>query len=485
MPQRASLGLPQKAKTRTQGDPKDPKPPSLPRVRSSSIAPVPIGQSGTMPEHRSVSLAQQLQAAAALVHAVRTGQSATAGLERCPAPLRPGVQALGFHALRHLGLAQTLRAQLAPRAPAPAVDALLCVALALLARPEPMRYDAHTLVNQAVQAVKCEPRWARYAGFVNACMRAFLRSADALCDAALQRPVARYNLPDWWLQQLRHDWPEHWATLARGAHRPAPMDLRVNPRQIERDAYVQILRAQGMEVTPIGAHGVRLTRPCPVEALPGFAQGWVSVQDAAAQRAAPLLLGSAWPDGARVLDACAAPGGKTTHLLECAALDVLALDRDPQRCAKIEQSLQRLRLHARVCCADAGDPDTWWDGRPFDAILLDAPCSASGIVRRHPDIAWLRRASDLPQLAAQQDRLLNALWPLLRPGGRLLFATCSVFRAEGEDRIAAFVSNNADAQRLSAPGHLLPLDVTDPGRPSENPEHDHDGFFYALLHKAP
>ncbi|HWH84802.1 MAG TPA: 16S rRNA (cytosine(967)-C(5))-methyltransferase RsmB, partial [Burkholderiaceae bacterium] len=233
---------------------------------------------------------------------------------------------------------------------------------------------------------------------------------------------------------------------------------------------------------------------------PGFAEGEVSVQDAAAQRAAPLLLNGAglqpganaesapWlRPGARVLDACAAPGGKTAHLLELAELDVLALDSDPARLARVRDTLARLRLTARCVAGDAGDPAAWWDGRPFDAILLDAPCSAAGIVRRHPDVRWLRRASDIAALAAAQARLLDALWPLLAPGGRLLYCTCSVFRAEGQDQIDAFLQRQPGAALAAAPpspGHLLPLpDNRDEPAAPDLRATAADGFFYALLER--
>jgi 16S rRNA (cytosine967-C5)-methyltransferase len=226
---------------------------------------------------------------------------------------------------------------------------------------------------------------------------------------------------------------------------------------------------------------VVLDAPCPVDALPGFAAGDVSVQDLNAQRAAPLLLGAGLRPGARVLDACAAPGGKAAHLLELADLDLLALDRDAARLARVDATLARLGLAARTRCADAAEPAAWWDGVPFDAILLDAPCSASGIVRRHPDIRWLRREADIAALAVVQDRLLGALWPLVAAGGRLLYCTCSVFRAEGQERIDAFLQRQSGA-RLAAeppsPGHLLPLADN-----SSQPSPCGDGFFYALLAK--
>jgi 16S rRNA (cytosine967-C5)-methyltransferase len=227
-----------------------------------------------------------------------------------------------------------------------------------------------------------------------------------------------------------------------------------------------------------------LDRPRDVHAIPGFDQGLLSVQDAAAQLAAQLLLdGLPVPSSRklRVLDACAAPGGKTAHLLERCDADVVALDIDAQRCRRVEDTLERLGLQGRVVTADAADVQAWWDGEPFDAVLLDAPCTASGIVRRHPDVRWLRRPGDLPNLAAQQQRLLDALWPLVRPGGRLLYCTCSVFRDEGERRIQSFVAHHKAARLLPAPGHLLPQDGAKVQGVRDNPEGDHDGFFYALL----
>jgi 16S rRNA (cytosine967-C5)-methyltransferase len=261
------------------------------------------------------------------------------------------------------------------------------------------------------------------------------------------------------------------------------MTLRVNVRRSTVAAYVQRLAAAGRAARVLEGAAVQLEAPCPVHELPGFTEGDVSVQDAASQRAAPLLLGSGLPVGARVLDACAAPGGKTAHLLELAELDLLALDADPLRLARVQQTLTRLHLSASLRAGDARQPAAWWDGRPFDAILLDAPCSASGIVRRHPDIRWLRRADDISALARVQAAMLDALWPLLAPGGRLLYATCSVFKAEGQMQIDAFLQRAGPGNvRLdpASPGHLLPLPDNGPaGVPSPS-----DGFFYALLHKT-
>jgi 16S rRNA (cytosine967-C5)-methyltransferase len=229
-----------------------------------------------------------------------------------------------------------------------------------------------------------------------------------------------------------------------------------------------------------------LAQAQPVLALPGFSDGVVSVQDAAAQLAAPLLLSGLAAHGPlRVLDACAAPGGKTAHLLEITDCQVTALDVDPTRCERIHQTLKRLTLQAQVLVADAAVPADWWDGELFDAILLDAPCSASGIVRRHPDVRWLRRETDIAQLVQIQARLLKALWALLKPGGRLLYCTCSVFRAEGEDQIKTFLAHNTQANLLPSPGHLLPHNGINSDAVPDNSACDYDGFYYALLEKQP
>jgi 16S rRNA (cytosine967-C5)-methyltransferase len=230
------------------------------------------------------------------------------------------------------------------------------------------------------------------------------------------------------------------------------------------------------------SQAVVLERPAPVSALPGFVEGLVSVQDAAAQLAAPLLVGSGLKPGARVLDACAAPGGKTAHLLELQPdLQLTALDADAQRLTRVQDNLNRLQQKATLKAADARQTAAWWDGQPFDAILLDAPCSASGIVRRHPDVRWLRRPDDIAALATIQAELLDALWPLLAPGGRLVYATCSVFRAEGQAQLDAFLQRQPHAKSHAVPGftgHLLPV-----AENASEPQPPLDGFFYALITK--
>lgn len=444
--------------------------------------------------HSPIALSHLLDHTADMLQGVREGRSLTDLLERVPASARPGTQALAFQVLRRLGGAQTARGLMAPKTPPPAVDALLTSALALLWTPpagERPPYPDHTLVDQAVQAAS--RRTPAAAGFVNAVLRRFVREREALVTAAEHQPIGAFNHPLWWIERLKQEWPAHWRVLLLEANRRPPMTLRVNARRSHAAAYVQRLAAHGQAAQALGAHTVVLAEPCPVTQLPGFAEGEVSVQDAAAQRAAPLLLGLAGAQpgareaafalapGARVLDACAAPGGKTAHLLELAELDLLALDSDPLRLARVQETLNRLQLKATLKAADARDPAAWWDGRPFDAILLDAPCSASGIVRRHPDIRWLRRPADVAALARTQAQLLAALWPLLAPGGRLVYATCSLFKAEGQHQIDAFLQRpevGVACLDASTPGHLLPL-----------PDNAHagavtaDGFYYALLHK--
>ena len=435
-------------------------------------------------KQEQIPLWRQLQATAHVIQAVREGQSGSAAVEAVPADLRPGVQALAFHVWRNLGRAEALRRQLAKRPPPPAADALLCVALALAWTDAGAPYDAFTLVNQCVEAAKRDFGMRAQANFVNACLRRFLREQQALVQATDADPVARWNHPLWWIERLKKDHPQHWQALLHSANQQAPMTLRVNALQTTVAAYLGELAACGIAAQAVGASGIQLGKAVPVTQLPGFASGRVSVQDASAQLAAPLLLGDLpLPLQGRVLDACAAPGGKTGHLLELGLPQVSALDVDAGRCERIGQNLARLGLSAEVLVADAARPDLWWDGKPLDAILLDAPCTASGIVRRHPDVRWLRRESDIAQLAVLQKKLLQALWPLLAPGGRLLYCTCSLFLAEGTEQVQTFLAHHTDALLLPSPGHLIPANPLKPGPVPDNQAGEHDGFFYALLQK--
>lgn len=435
---------------------------------------------------------QQLEAAAQALHGILGGQSSKAVLAQVPQRLRPGVQALLFQVLRQLGCAQALQKQLAPRAPAPRVSALLCTALALAWDEAQAPYPPFTLVNQAVEAAKRGAARAQ-SGFINACLRRFLRERDALVAATEADPVAVWNHPAWWIERLKKDHPQDWQRILAANNAQPPMTLRVNRQKTTQTQYQTALAAIELNSLTVADMGLQLERAVAVQALPHFGQGWASVQDAAAQAAAPLLLDGLAPatQPLRVLDACAAPGGKTAHLLEYAqpgALQVTALEIDAERAERIKDTLGRLGLQAQVLVADASRPEDWFaqqcGGQLFDAILLDAPCTASGIVRRQPDVRWLRRESDVAQLAGIQSRLLDTLWPLLKPGGRMVYCTCSVFKAEGDAQVQAFLARNTTARSLPAPGHLIPGKADKPGCVADNALGDHDGFFYALLEKT-
>ncbi len=448
----------------------------------------------------AIPLWRQLQSTAAVLMAVRAGESGTAALKAVESSLRPGVQALSFHVWRWLGTAQVIRVMLAKRAPPPQVDALLCVALTLLcfdaqafAEGEKndkfgLVYDAFTLVDQTVEAAKRNPNTKAHSSFINACLRRFLREKEPLTAAAAKDLVGRWNHPMWWINRVKTDHPRDWQAILQSNNERAPLTLRINVRKTDVSSYISASEAIKIIAKQVGEFGVTLEKPTPVADMLGFFEGLVSVQDAAAQLAAPLLMrGLNGRQELHVLDACAAPGGKTAHLLEISDCQVTALDIDPARCDLIHETLNRLGLTAQVLAADAASPETWrGEDRHelFDAILLDAPCTASGIVRRHPDIRWLRRESDVEQLAGIQRKLLSTLWGLLKPGGRLLYCTCSVFKVEGQTQIDLFMANNKNVILLPSPGHLISKNPANPGIVADNALNNHDGFFYALLEKS-
>ena len=429
---------------------------------------------------------QQLQACAQALQAVLQGRNHSQALIHIDPRLRPAAQALLFAVLRQWGRTLAVKKRLVQRQPSAEANALLCIGLALVLQEDQAMYPAHTLVSQLVEAAKRHPATKAQAAFINACVRRFLREREVLMAQTNSLPSAQWNAPEWWIQAIRLDHPEDWQTLLKASLQAAPMAVRVNTRLISRDALQSQWRAQGIDTEASGEVGLLLHQARGVHSLPGFEEGWWSVQDLGAQLAAPTLLSglqAAPGQRLRVLDACAAPGGKTAHLLEMADAEVLALDIDAARCHRIEENLQRLHLKAQVRTADAAQPSTWWDGQVFDAILLDAPCTASGIVRRHPDIPWLRRASDLAGLAKQQQALLQALWPLVKPGGRLLYCTCSLFKQEGQGQIDSFLVNNTQARLLPSAGQLKPASSANPAGVLDNGLRDHDGFFYALLER--
>jgi len=426
------------------------------------------------------------EAVADLLAGHRLPDALTARTASLPPASRAPARDMAYHAVRRLGRLQALAARLNSRRPLPRMSALQLVALAQLL--EPVR-PAAIVVDQAVAAARSLSRGpgGAAAGFLNATLRRFGRERDALLEATDAELSARYDHPEWWLQKLADAWPDQWRAVAEADNRQAPLVLRVNRRRTTVEACTARLAQAGFGVRRVGPEALALDRAVPVEAVPGFLDGEVSVQDAGAQMAAHLL--QPMP-GHRVLDACAAPGGKTGHLLERADLSVIALDVDPERCRRIDDNLSRLGLpvapgRVEVVAGDAMRPAAWWDGQPFDRILLDAPCSASGIVRRHPDIRWLRRRGDIATFAQQQLRLLEALWPLLRPGGKLLYVTCSVFPEEGEAVVERFDRVNPDCTRQPLEW-VWPDGRTEPVAqllPQSGPSREHDGFFYACLTK--
>jgi len=370
--------------------------------------------------------------------------------------------------LRRFGRVHVMTRVLSSRGRAePALESLLWCAVYAL---ESGRYAHYTVVDQAVRACGLLERWSAK-GYVNAVLRALVRDRESLDKAIAAEPEARYQHPAWWIDVLRAAYPERWRAILEAGNEHPLMCLRVNRRRTSLEKYLERVSMAGLRARRVGDAGLILDEPVPVERLPGFAQGEVSVQDAGAQRAAALLQLSA---GHRVLDACAAPGGKSAHLLELADVRLTAIDIDPQRCKRVEQTLDRLGLAAHVSAADCTRPVDWWDGAPFDRVLADVPCSSSGVVRRHPDLKWLRRASDLAAFAARQASMLDALWQVLAADGKLLYVTCSMFPGENDDVVSAFLARTPGARRV-----LLP-----DGAPAQwLPDSEHDGFFYALIEK--
>jgi len=391
-------------------------------------------------------------------------------------------QELAFGTLRWYHRLQAVLGQLLSK-PLKGKDAdLRALLLVGLYQQLVLEMPAHAAVSETVDAVRgLGKHWAR--GLVNGVLRNALRRHKSLLQKADAELQSRWSHPAWWIQRLQQDWSQHWQAILQANNQRPPMVLRVNARQGDRADYLARLEAAAIEARALSAveTAVEIVKPVSVEALPGFHAGAVSVQDAAAQLAAPLLR---LQDGQRVLDACAAPGGKTGHILESAAClaEVVAVDNDPRRLQKVSDNLRRLQRQARCIAADAADPQSWWDGRPFDRILLDAPCSASGVVRRHPDIKVLRREADLAALAQQQQRLLDALWPLLASGGILLYVTCSVFNCENSGSVQAFLKRQHDARELSLDSEWGQRQAV--GRQLLPGEQGMDGFYFARLTKA-
>lgn len=416
---------------------------------------------------RSADLAPALAEAARAVARVASGRSLDAPLEVREG--RAAVLDLSFGTLRSYGRVQALVQTLSHKGvPEPHVQALLWCSIYAL---DSGRYASYTVVDQAVRACALLEQWPAR-GYVNGTLRSYLRAREELERRAAMAPEARYRHPHWWIEQLQRDHPRNWQSIVESGNARPPMCLRVNGRRARPEAYLARLTEAGLAARRVGTHAVLLERPVPVQRLPGFDEGLVSVQDAGAQHV-PALLDLA--PAQRVLDACAAPGGKSAHILESADVLLTALDADPGRADRIVPGLARLGLEATVRSADCTALDSWWDGKPFDRILADVPCSGSGVVRRHPDIKWLRRTADTASFARRQAAILDALWRVLVPGGKLVYVTCSVFRDENDAVLETFCTRAPDARRCALPGGMAAQLLPCP---------EYDGFFYGLLTKA-
>jgi 16S rRNA (cytosine967-C5)-methyltransferase len=404
-------------------------------------------------------------------------QTLSAALQTTPGQIMPeltpqqrgALQDLSYGTLRFYGQIVRVLDQLLHK---PVQDSQLrCLLLVALYQLLHTKAAPHAVVDHAVRAVrKCN---AAAGGLANAVLRNFLRNREALLAIAATSEEGRYSYPQWWIASVQAQYGRFSEAILLAGNQHPPMTLRVNCRYINTADYLALLAQHDIQASLIEPDAVLLKHPLPVNKLPGFFDGLVSVQDAGAQYAARLL---DVQDGMRVLDACAAPGGKSTHLLELAQLDLLALDKNSQRLELVRENLQRLQLHARLQTGDAAQPDSWWDGKPFHRILADVPCSASGVVRRHPDIKWLRRPDDINGFAQQQLHILCSLWRLLERDGKLLYVTCSIFARENQQVINEFLNQHDD-------GKQLPLSMPNLNEGQIFPDDQHDGFFYALLHK--
>lgn len=418
--------------------------------------------------------------ATTIVGKVLAGASLTVELQSCwrvnpglSGQQRGAIQDLSYGVMRFYGQLDALLQLLLKK---PLQDKhLRCLLLVCLYQLQYSKAPSHAVVDHAVSTTRAMGSSKGAQGLVNAILRNFMRQRDELLAKAAKGDVGHYSHPQWWIDKLHKQYPENYQAVLDVDNQRPPMTLRVNQRKISVDEYGKLLADSEMDSVLLWNNAIKLIQPVAVDKLPGFADGLVSIQDAGAQLAATFL---DVHDGQRVLDACAAPGGKTTHLLELADITLTVLDNDAERLARIEQNLERLGSQVnQLICGDAANPSQWWDGQSFDRILADVPCSASGVVRRHPDIKWLRRESDLFKFAAIQDKILDALWQTLNKDGKLLYVTCSVFAEENRQQIDKFLNQHSDALQLPlaqvgmVDGQLLP-------------DSQHDGFFYTLLHKV-
>ncbi|AWB34977.1 16S rRNA (cytosine(967)-C(5))-methyltransferase RsmB [Orrella marina] len=453
-----------------------------------------------MTENR-LSLNKTLLTTARCLSEVESGRSLSALLSRVHPSERAAVQALSMYAMRHWGLAQAWRSiAMQRRSQSGPLNSLVALSLLLLdiamveeaatgrqGVPDSFqcppgdgapRYAVHTVVDQSVRAARLVSKASFAPRLLNAILRRFQRERTLFVEAVARDEVARWNYPAWWIAQVRDTYPDHWQSILQVSQTAPDLVLRVNQRRSSVQQVLSSLEDAGVQAVHVGGAAIKVRSAGAIERLPGFEAGWWSVQDLSAQQAAPLL---GLRGGARVLDACSAPGGKAAHILELANVSLTAVDQDARRLEMVRENLERLGLldpeRVQLVHADLLHSRAWAGSAPFDLILADVPCTASGVVRRHPDIAWLRRQSDLEQTVALQRAIVDAIWPALVPGGRLLLATCSIFEQEGEAQAVAMLERHADARRLPAPGLILPESA------GEQMTCGHDGFFYALFTK--
>ena len=414
-----------------------------------------------------------------LCHKGSLASSLPRALEAAEHGDRALIQQLCYGTCRHFPQLELIADQLLHKPMKPQDQDIYALILMGLYQIKAMRTPDYAAVDATVQAAKASgKRWADK--LINGVLRSYIRGGAELAEVLNEHNAYRYNHPEWLVSKLSHHWPDDWQQIIAANDPQGPLTLRVNTRKVSRSDYIISLADAGhaAHACHISEVGVQLAQATDVTQLPGFAEGWFSVQDEAPQLSAPLLQLEA---GQRVLDACAAPGGKTCHLLEAQDVTVVAVELEERRIGRMQENLQRMGMAAQIICGDASEPEQWWDGQAFDRILLDAPCSATGVIRRNPDIKMLRTSEDVLELVQLQLKLLNNLWPLLKPGGYLLYATCSVLRQENDRLVARFIKQQEQVQhcvidadwgiQMEVGRQLLPNPIS------------HDGFYYAKLYK--
>jgi 16S rRNA (cytosine967-C5)-methyltransferase len=419
-------------------------------------------------------------AATVLFHVVDKGQSLSTALPEAQQKIKPRdyalLQEICYGSLRYLPRLETIANNLMDNPLKGNKRVFHHLVLVGIYQLSFMRIPAHAAVGETVEATKTL-RGQSLSGLINAVLRNYQRKQEELDEIAVSHDAGKYGHPGWLLKLLKGTYESDWEAIVEANNKKAPMWLRVNERHNTRDEYLALLENQEISasVHSKARNAIKLDKPCDVHDLPGFDKGWISVQDAAAQLSVDYLQPE---DGELILDCCAAPGGKTAHILErTIGADVVAIDSDKLRLKRVYDNLNRLDLQAKVICGDARKPEQWWSGEQFDRILLDAPCSATGVIRRHPDIKWLRRANDIDALAQLQGEILDAMWQQLKTGGTMVYATCSITPQENVQQVIAFLKRTDNAR-------LVGSDVTSPGIQILPGEEDMDGFYYAVLKKC-